>query len=74
MTDPICLYQRRNLGPRIHQSFLTLFQTTNLDSSKFKEFADISFTFDENSGEFSKRVEDTVGKREIARYEQFLSF
>ena len=30
--------------------------------------------FDENGGKFSKRMENTVGKGEIARYEQFLLF
>ena len=30
--------------------------------------------FDENSRKLSKRVENTVGKGEIARYEQFLLF
>ena len=30
--------------------------------------------FDENGGMFSKRVENAVGKGEIARYEQFLLF
>ena len=30
--------------------------------------------FDESSIKFSKRVENTVGKGEIARYEQFLLF
>ena len=39
-----------------------------------KEFADDNFKFDENGRKFSKRVEDTVGKGEIARNEQFLSF
>ena len=29
---------------------------------------------DENGRKFSKRVENTVGKGEIARYEQFLVF
>ena len=29
---------------------------------------------DENGRKFSKRVENTVGKGEIARYEQFLLF
>ena len=28
----------------------------------------------ENGGKFSKRVENAVGKGEIARYEQFLLF
>ena len=32
------------------------------------------FKFNENSRKFSKRVENTVGKGEIARYEQFLLF
>ena len=41
-----------------------------LDWSKLKRI----FKFDENSRKFSKRVENTVGKGEIARYEQFLLF
>ena len=45
-----------------------------LDSSKLIEFADDNFEFDENGGNFSKRVENAVGKGEIARYEQFLLF
>ena len=45
-----------------------------LDSSKLKEFADDNFKFDENGRKLSKRVENTVGKGEIARYEQFLLF
>ena len=44
------------------------------DSSKLKEFADDNFKLDENGIKFSKRVENTVGKGEIARYEQFLFF
>ena len=43
-----------------------------LGSSKLKEFADDYFKFDENGRKLSKRVENTVGKGEIARYEQFL--
>ena len=46
----------------------------NLDSSKLKEFADDNFGFDENGRKFSKTVENTVGKGEIARDEQFLLF
>ena len=46
----------------------------NLDSSKLKKFADDNFKFDENGRKLSKRVENTVGKGEIARYEQFLLF
>ena len=45
-----------------------------LDSSKLKESADDNFKFDENGSKFSKRVENNVGKGEIARYEQFLLF
>ena len=39
-----------------------------------KEFADDNFKFDENGKKLSKWVENTVGKGEIARYEQFLLF
>ena len=45
-----------------------------LDSSKMKEFADDTFKFDENGRKLFKWVENTVGKGEIARYEQFLLF
>ena len=41
--------------------------------SKLKEFAD-NFKFDENGRKLSKWVGNTVGKGEIARYEQFLLF
>ena len=47
---------------------------TNLDSSKLKDFADDNFKFDENGRKLSKPVENTAGKGEIARYEQFLLF
>ena len=45
-----------------------------LDSSKLKEFADDNFKFDKNGRKLSTQVENTVGKGEIARYEQFLLF
>ena len=45
-----------------------------LDSSKLKEFADDNFKFDKNGRKLSKRVENAVGKGEIACYEQFLLF
>ena len=48
--------------------------TNFIDSSKIKEFADDNFKFDENGRKLSKRVENTVGKGDIARYEQFLLF
>ena len=43
-----------------------LFQTERVS-------ADI-IEFNENGNEFSQRVENTMGKGEIARYEQFLLF
>ena len=45
-----------------------------LDRSNLKQSAHNNFKFDENSRKFSKQVENTVGKGEIARYEQFLLF
>ena len=44
------------------------------DWSKLKQSADDNFEFDVNSRKFSKLVENTVGKGEIARHEQFLVF
>ena len=43
-------------------------------SSKLIQFADDNFKIDENGRKLSKRVENTVGKGEIACYEQFLLF
>ena len=43
-----------------------------LDSSKLKEFANDNFKLDENGRKFFKQVENTVGKEEITRNEQFL--
>ena len=45
-----------------------------LDWPKLKESADDNFELDVNSKKFSKLVENTVGKGEIAHYEQFLLF
>ena len=39
-----------------------------------KQSADDNFEFDENIRKFFKWVENTVGKGEIARYEQFFLF
>ena len=50
------------------------FQNDKFISSKFKEFADDNFKCDENGRKFSRWLENTVGKGEIARYEQFLLF
>ena len=41
---------------------------------QLKEVADDNFKFDENGRKFSKQVENTVGKGEIARYEHFFLF
>ena len=45
-----------------------------LDSPKLKVFADDNFKFDENGRKFSKWVENTVEKGEIALFGQFLLF
>ena len=50
---------------------LTLSQTTNF---RLKEFADDNFQFNENGREFSKLVENTVGKGDIACHKQSLLF
>ena len=47
---------------------------TNFRLFKTERFADDNFKFDVNGRKFSKRVENTVGKGEIARFEQFLLF
>ena len=52
----------------------TLSQTTNFYSSKLKEFVDDNFKFDKNGRKFSKWVENTVGKGEIANIKQCLLF
>ena len=46
----------------------------SIECSKLKEFADNNFKFDEIGRKLSKQVENTVGKGEIAHYEQFLLF
>ena len=50
---------------------LHFFRFTN---DKLKEFADDNSNIDENGRKVSKTVENTVGKGEIARYDQFLLF
>ena len=54
--------------------FITLSKTTILDPSKLIEFADGNFKFDDNGRKFSRWVENTLGKGEIACYKQFLLF
>ena len=55
-------------------SSLTLSQTTNFRLFQTEEFTDNNFKFDENGRKFSKRVENTDAKGEIALHEQFLLF
>ena len=43
------------------------FPNNNFYCSTFREFADDNFKCDENGRHFSKFVENTVGKGEIAR-------
>ena len=50
----------------------TLSKTTNF--RLFQTERDNNFKFDENGRKLSKKVENTVGNGEIARYEQFLLF
>ena len=45
-----------------------------LNSFELKQSSDDNFKFDENSRKFPERVENIVGKGEIARYEQFLLY
>ena len=61
----LCCSQKYLHWPMVLKE-LTLSQATN--------FADDNFKFDENGRKLSERVENTVGKGEIARYEQFLLF
>ena len=53
---------------------LTLSQTTNFTPFQIERVTDNNSKFDENGEKFSKRVENTVGKGEIACYKQFLLF
>ena len=48
--------------------------SSDLRLFQIEEFADDKLKFDENGRKLSKQVENTVGKGEIARYEQFLLF
>ena len=61
--------KRRNCSLRAISPFPTVFS-----KGFWKEFADDNFKFDENGRKSSKWVENSVGKGEIACYEQFLLF
>ena len=52
------------------EKFNSLPNNKILDSSKLKDFVDDNFEFDRNGRNFSEWVENTVGKGEIAHYEQ----
>ena len=54
---------RVQINPLLNDIFLTLINWKTLETT-------IS-NFDNNGWKFSKRVENTVGKGEIARYEHF---
>ena len=56
-----------SLDPGSNYSF-THFQNNTFQTSKFKVFADGNFKFDKNGRKFSKRIENTVGKGEIALF------
>ena len=62
------------MGREVNYLLLPFPKRQILESSKLKEFADDNFKVDENGRGFSKWIENTVGKGEIARYEQFLLF
>ena len=47
---------------------------TNFRLFQTEKVAEDNFKFDENGRKLSKQVENTEGKGEIARYEQFLRF
>ena len=62
--DLICYLQMLQPFPKQHIS----------DSSKLNKFAYDDFIFDEYGRKISKKVENTEGKGEIARYKQFFLF
>ena len=53
---------------------LNPFPNEKFYSSKLKAIADDNFDFDQNDVKVSERIENAVGKGEIACYEQFLLF
>ena len=55
-------------------SLFNPFPNNKFQTSKLKEFADDNNRSDEHGRKFSKDIENTVGKGEIALDEQFLLF
>ena len=69
----IARYEQFLLFPQCFQRVvLETHQNQGLDCFKLKDFADDNFKFDANGRNFFKRVENTVAKGEIARYENLL--
>ena len=62
------------VAKKVHFLFKPFPKRQILDWSKLKEVADDNFKYDENGRNLYECVENTVGKEEIARYEQFLLF
>ena len=59
----------------LHSKSFNPFPTNKFKTHRnWKEFADDNFKFDKNGRKLLKWVENTVGKGETARYEQFLLF
>ena len=67
---PICTIKMSAQVKGLLTNPLTLSQTTNFRLSQTERVC----RYNENDRKFYKRVENTEGKEEIARYEQFLLF
>ena len=63
-----------NIFNLTNNTCLTLSQTTNFRLFQSESVCRRHFRFGENYTKLFRRVENTVGKGEIARYEQFLLF
>ena len=57
-----------------HIVYLTYYQTTNFRLFQTERVCRRQFQIGQNSRKLSKKVENIVGKGEIAHYEQFLLF
>ena len=75
LTRDLCYnYLIRRLQMLSIWTSILYFNPFPIHSSKLKKFADDNFKFDENDRKLSKQLANTVGKGEIAHYEQFLLF
>ena len=71
----MCENKKKQLCIALFLAFFNPFPNDKfLDLSKLKEFADDNLIFDEDSIKFSRDVETTEGKGEIAHKEHFLLF